>query len=180
MSESDPDDNEPLSKLISGHVPVKAAKVAKKIYTWTKETFLAPNTTFSGDQPQAPDEIASPLQYFRKFISDEMLATAVNNTNQCSVQKDGKSTETDVKELEKVIDLQMGIVKMPGVRYYWENETGYPPVADAIARNRFQELLTVLHFTDNFSVPDNVKSSDRIWKLRLWIECFRQSSISIA
>ena len=181
MSDSDPEDNEPLSKLVTAIVPPKGAKVGKKVYTWTKKTFLAPNVTFSGEKPQAPNEIASPLQYFRKFISDEMLTAAVENTNLYSVQKDGKSVETDVKELEKVIGvyLQMGIVKMPGVRYYWESETRYPPVADTIARNRFQKLLTVLHFTDNFSVPDDVKSNDRIWKLRPWIECFRQNCLKV-
>ena len=183
-SESDPKDhNEPLSKLVTAQVPATTArnKVAKKVYLWTKQTFFSPDVTFSGETPQPPDEIASPLRYFRQFVSDEMLAAVTENTNLYSVQKDGKSVEIDVKEVEKVIGvyLQMGIVKMPGVRYYWESETRYPPVADTLARNRFQKLLTVLHFVDNFSMPDNVKANDRIWKLRPWLESFRQNCLKV-
>ena len=110
-----------------------------------------------------------------------MLTALVENTNLYSVQKDGKSVETDKKEVEKLIGiyLHMGIVKMPGVRYYWENETRYSPVADTISRNRFQKLLTVLHLVDNFSVADDVKSSDRLWKLRPWLESFRQNCVKV-
>ena len=60
-----------------------------------------------------------------------------------------------------------------------ENETRYSPVADTISRNRFQKLLTVLHFVDNFSVADDVKSSDRLWKLRPWLESFRQNCLKV-
>jgi Transposase IS4 len=186
-SESDSEDNQPLSKLLATQLPATqlpaktGMKASKKVYVWTKQAFTAPDITFSGEKPQAPQEIASPLNYFKRFISDEMLTAAVENTNLYSVQKDGKSVEMDVKELEKVIGiyLQMGIVKMPGVRYYWENETRYPPVADTISRNRFQKLLTVLHFVDNFSVPGDVKSSDRLWKLRPWLESFRQNCLHV-
>lgn len=52
-------------------------------------------------------------------------------------------------------------MKLPGVRYYWESKTRYSPVADTLTRNRFQKLLTVLHFVDNFSVPDDVKANDK-------------------
>jgi len=78
-----------------------------------------PDVTFSGAKPQVPDEIAS-LHYFRQYISDEMLTALVENTHLYSVQKDGKSVETDKKEVEKLIGiyLHMGIVKMPGVHYY--------------------------------------------------------------
>jgi len=119
-SESDPEDNEPLAKLVTSHVPVH--KVAKKVYVWKNDTFTAPDVSFSGAKPQVPDEIMSPLHYFRQFISDEMLTALVENTNLYSVQKDGKSVETDVKEVERMIGiyLHMGIVKMPGVRYYWK------------------------------------------------------------
>jgi len=110
--ESDPEDNEPLSKLVTAQVPAMTArnKVAKKVYLWTKQTSVSPDVTFSGETPQPPDEFASPLHYLRQFVSDEMLAAVTVNTNLYSVQ-DGKSDEIDVKEVEKVIGvyLQMGL-----------------------------------------------------------------------
>ena len=87
------------------------------------------NVTFPGEKLQAPDEIASPLQHFRKFISDEMLTAAVENTNLYRVRKDGKSVWNRCEGTGEGNRCVLGIVKMPGVRYYWESETRYPPVA---------------------------------------------------
>ena len=95
IAESDPEDNEPMTK--TAQFQRRQQKLQRKCTHGQKKHSWPPDATFSGNQPQAPDEIVSPVQYFRKFISDEMLAAAVENTNLYSVQKDGKSVETDVK-----------------------------------------------------------------------------------
>ena len=102
-SESDPEDNEPQVKLVMSKAPVR--KAAKNEYIWKNCDFSAPDVTFSVAKPQVPDEIASPLHNFRQYISDEMLTALVENTNLYSVQKDGKSVETDKKEVEKLTDM---------------------------------------------------------------------------
>ena len=50
----------------------------------------------------------------------DMLTLMVENTNLYSVQKNGRAVDTDVREVEKMLRmfLLMGIVRMPGVRYY--------------------------------------------------------------
>jgi len=50
----------------------------------------------------------------------DMLTRMVENTNLYSVQKNRRAVDTDVREVEKVLGmfLLMGIVRMPGVRYY--------------------------------------------------------------
>ena len=50
-------------------------------------------------------------------IRDRLM---VENTNLYSVQKNGRAVDTDVREVEKMLGmfLLMGIVRMPGVRYY--------------------------------------------------------------
>jgi len=55
-SESDPEDNEPLVKLVTSKAPVH--KAAKNEYVWKNCDFSAPDVTFSGEKPQVPDEIA--------------------------------------------------------------------------------------------------------------------------
>jgi len=182
-SVSDSDDDEPLAKLVGSSIPQSSVnrKVQKKHYTWKNGTFSPPDVSFTGELPQPPDDISSPLEYFRQFVSTDMLTLLVENTNLYSVQKNGRAVDTDVKEVEKILGifLLMGIVRMPGVRYYWENATRYPPVADVIARNRFQKLLTVFHFVDNFSITDEMKAGDRLWKLRPWLEAFRQNCLKV-
>jgi len=179
----DSDDDKPLAKFVGASITECSvnSKVRKKHYTWRKGAFSPPDVAFTGELPQPPDEISSPLDYFRQFISADMLTLLVEHTNLYSVQKNGRAVDTSIKEVEKILGifLLMGIVRMPGVRYYWESETRYHPVADVIARNRFQKLLTVFHFVDNFSITDEVKAGDRLWKLRPWLEAFRQNCLKV-
>ncbi|KAK6964472.1 piggyBac transposable element-derived protein 3 [Biomphalaria glabrata] len=66
------------------------------------------------------------------------------------MEKSGKPINTSNKELEQVIGmfLKMGLAKMPGVRCYWETDSRYAPVADVMSRNRFQMILSSLHFVE--------------------------------
>jgi len=113
-SVSDSDDDQPLAKLVGASVQQSSltGKVQKKQYTWRKGTFNPPDSAFTGELPQPPDDISS--------ISTNMLTLLVSNTNLYSVQKNGRSVDTDIKEVEKILGifLLMEIVRMPGVRYY--------------------------------------------------------------
>ena len=65
-----------------------------------------------------------------------------------------------VKEIEQIMGmyLKLGIVQMPGVRYHWQLDTRYGPIADVMSRNRFQAPLTKLHFVNNQEVNDANKT----------------------
>lgn len=128
-------DEDPLANIAA---PKKKSAPKRPIYCWRKKQFDPPNTCFTGEGISAPAyaKVGSPFEYFQKFITDEMSTLLVQNTNLCSVQKDGKSVETSKKELEQVFGIyfRMGIVQMPGVRVYCEQNTRYAPVADVISR----------------------------------------------
>jgi hypothetical protein len=114
------------------------------------------STKFTGPQIEAPEtmEVSIPLQYFQRFVTDDMLGTLVTNTNEYSVQKSGNSINTTKKEIEQVIGMfyHMGLVQMSSVRQYWETETAYDPVCSVMSRNRFQLLLTNFHFVNNLLI----------------------------
>lgn len=121
-----------------------------------------------------------PLRWHRRFITSEMLELLMENTNVYSVQKHGRSVNTTVKELEQLIGLflRMGICQMSRNRLYWENDTRFPQVADHMSRNRFQTLLTVIHFVDSNGVSDDQKK-DKCWKIRPWLDLFRKQCLEI-
>lgn len=73
----------------------------------------------------------------------------------------------------------MGLVQMSGVRQYWESEVRYGPVADVMSRNRFNLLLSVIHFVDNEMASEEVKK-DRLRKLRPFLDSFRRKCLTIA
>lgn len=86
-----------------------------------------------------------------------------------SVQKTDQSI-CITKEVEKIIGiyLLMGIVDIPSVRSYWQNDTRFPPIADMMSRNQFETLQRHLHFEDNFPATEEQKKN-KLWKIRTWI-----------
>ncbi|KAL6462492.1 hypothetical protein MHYP_G00289140 [Metynnis hypsauchen] len=156
---------------------------ATKTYKWRKKDFELPDINFQGEQvkPYQDATTDTPLVYFRHFVSLDMLENIVEHTNQFSVQKHGKCVDTSVKELEQVLGmyLRMGLVQMSGVCQYWESEVRYGPVADVMSRNRFNLLLSVIHFVDNETASEEVKK-DRLWKVRPFLDSFRRQRLTIA
>ncbi|XP_039545881.1 piggyBac transposable element-derived protein 3-like [Pimephales promelas] len=154
----------------------------KNTFSWRKKYFETPECTFKGPSVTPPDNLQTPLEYFRKFITSEMLELLKEQTNLYSVQQSGsqKNVNTTVKEMEILIGiyLRMGLHQMSGNRAYWENDTRCPMVADNMSRNRFQTLLACLHFTDNNDLS-NRQEGDKCWKLRSWLDMFRKQCLAI-
>ena len=73
--------------------------------------------------------------------------------------------------------LRMGLAQMPSVRSYWEINMAYNKVSDVMSRNRFQKLVSLLHFENNLSPTEEKKKEDKLWKIRPWLEMFRQTCL---
>ncbi|XP_012722667.2 piggyBac transposable element-derived protein 3 [Fundulus heteroclitus] len=150
-------------------------------YPRQNNDFITPNTDFSG--PPGTDDVTfllTPLQYFQKFVSENMIQALATSTNEYSVQKDGRSVNTDSKEIQKMLGmyLRMGLVQMAASRMYWETDTRHPPVADVMPRSRFQSLLAKLHFVNNLTASE-IEKRDKLWKLRPWLESFREKCLQV-
>lgn len=94
------------------------------------------------------------------------------------MQETGKILGTTDKEIEIFIGiiLKMGIVKMNSVRDYWSTSIGFDWACD-ISRNRFELLCRYVHFVDNSS--EIIDKSDKVWKLRPWLDSFKMNCQSI-
>lgn len=155
---SSSDEDVPFAETASVQMePNRAAKT----YKWWKKGFELPDVNFLGEQVESYQDTTTdtPPVYFWRFVSLDMLENIVEHTNQYSIQKHGKCVDTSVKEIEQVLGLylRMGLVQMSGVRQYWENEVRYGPVADIMSRNRFSQLLSVIHFVDNEMGSEELK-----------------------
>ena len=167
------DDDCPLSHLIAGK------------QKWSTRKFVPPeDIEFLGDTalPELPKDEhreVSPYKLLKMFITDTMLES-VEQTNKYSVDKTGSSINTTVQEIEQLIGViyYMGLVHMPNLRSYWENEICFERASNVIARNRFLKLLTLLHFVNNYTVTDE-EQKDKLWKLRPWFESLRTNFLQI-
>ena len=63
-------------------------------------------------------------------------------TNLYSSLVSGKSINTNVKEMEQFLGIQMlmGIVKMPNYHTYWKTEIRNSTIADFVPNNRYKSL----------------------------------------
>ncbi|XP_067940667.1 piggyBac transposable element-derived protein 3-like [Watersipora subatra] len=155
----------------------------RREYRWLKASFTPSALDFTGPKPEPPVDGAphTPLEYFRRFISTELIDNIVQQTNIYSVQKTGTSVQTDHKKIEKILGVyfHMGLVRMSSVRQYWEIETSHPPFSTAIGRNRFRDLLTKLHVVNNLTVSDENKQKNKLWKVQPWLESFRENCLKL-
>ena len=105
-------------------------------YWWMKKHYEPPqqevnllNLLVKQVKPTNPTGLTdTPAMYCYRLVTKEMLQLIVEHTNQYSVQKKGKSINTNVKEIEQVLGMyfNMVLVEMNAVRMYWEKETRYP------------------------------------------------------
>lgn len=58
----------------------------KKQFSWRNTPFEAPECTFKGQSVTPPDNLHTPLEYFRKFVTEEMIELLKEQTNflQCT------------------------------------------------------------------------------------------------
>lgn len=121
-----------------------------KALNWVNAEYTAPDCVFKGtlEGPPEDGEIKTRFQFFKKMITNYMFQNLADQTNIYSLQRDGTSISTSNKEIEILIGLyfRMGIVQMPRISSYWETETRYNLIADAMSRNRFEKLVSTLHF----------------------------------
>jgi hypothetical protein len=96
------------------------------------------------------------------------------------MQKEGIQLATTSKEIEIMmgIYLRMGLIQMPRVRAYWENESRFSPIADTMSRGHFEKLASMLHFCDNFNASEEEKE-DKLWKLRPCLKSLRHQFLQI-
>ena len=120
-------------------------------------------------------------EYFRKFVTDEMIDLTVEESNIHHFQQKGQLLNLNSTELRSVLGmyLLMGIVQMPSVRDYYAKATEYDPISSIMSRNRFEMILRFLHFANNETTDSGTKEHDKAWKISPWLERLRSQCILI-
>ena len=103
----------------------------------------------------------SPISFFEIFVNDVIIDLIFEQTklyNQWISLNSSARTVKDVKheEIKIVIGivLQMGIVKLPNCCMYRTPNYRNDLIAESVTRNRFDEIMMVLHFNESNSMKD--------------------------
>lgn len=91
--------------------------------------------------------------------------------SQLYAQQNGRNFIIDVSELKAFIGIiiRMSLVKLPNIRLYWSTDPTFAQlqIASIMTRDRFEQILRNLHFTDNEEALDSRDPEyDRAYKIR--------------
>ena len=114
--------------------------------------------------------------FYTLFVTDEMFEHISEQTNLYAAQskivcrRNNKWTPTNKNEIKRLFGLiiWMGMVKLPSLRLYWSKDKlfcqNFPRTV--MSRDRFEILMTMLHFADN----EAVDASNRLAKIQFVID----------
>lgn len=181
-------DDEPLAgkasnKTLNGSKATNDCTSVNHNWSWRKKDIPNIATIFKEpDVKPDPHENTSPFEYFKFFVTNDMLDDIAEQTNIYSLQSKGTNMGITGKELELFLGIyfRMGLVKLPSQRSYWETFMTYTGVSSVMARARFENILRNVHFVNNLEVSDDTKTNDRLWKLRPWIHNLRQNFLQVS
>lgn len=101
---------------------------------------------YSNDSP-------TPSQLFDMFFDDELVQMISEETNRYAAQKGNMGFATDSDEIRVFVAILLlsGYIPLPRKNMFWEDsgEARNECVANAMRRNRFNEILHYLHLANN-------------------------------
>ncbi|KAL4101274.1 hypothetical protein QTP88_021294 [Uroleucon formosanum] len=123
------------------------------------------------------DEVSEPIDFFKLFLTDEIIQLMVIETNRnaqqlLSSQRISRRsrfsswepvTKDDIEHFLGLL-LWMGLVKMPSLSDYWNRAERYQNnvASKTMSRNKFELILRFWHFENNNSAD----KTDRLYKIR--------------
>ncbi|KAH8022268.1 hypothetical protein HPB51_023155 [Rhipicephalus microplus] len=137
---------------------------AKTRVSWTAKDFVRPDTTFQCEYDD-PVAVAEPIEYFLKYISEEVFEEMARCTNIYVMETTGTILATTPDEIKRFLGVLiiMGTLKFPRTRMYWQPATQIPTICEAMSVNRFCKVRSALHVTES-TTPHS--PADKFWKVR--------------
>jgi len=162
--DSSTDSDDDARHLAASSLP--PAKKKMKVYTWRKgDLALSPITSRTWNPKDVIELRESPVDLFLTFFDAEVFGMIVTQSNNYAARKN-KNLDMTVEELKCFIGILLlsGYVEVPRRRMYWQQseDTHNSLVAAAMTRNRFDEIMSCLHLTDN----DRLEKADKFAKVR--------------
>ncbi|XP_049952377.1 uncharacterized protein LOC126466866 [Schistocerca serialis cubense] len=178
------EDDVPLASRLLAEPNLAPSHSAQKIQCdthqdlwWRMKDSEEVDTSCNAIFSDPPGDERTPLQYFRTVCSDDIIQNLVEQSNLYCTQKTGASLDTNVREIEKYIGINIlaGVVKIPSYRTYWAEATRFSPIADSTPRNRFDNPRNYLHVNDNTKMKQREDPDyDKLFKVRPFVDKIKQ------
>lgn len=144
---------------------------------WTEEDLPPQQLPASNIQPRELDDCHKDVHFFLKMFGANNIQLLTEQTNllrqKQSIQKNRNIPAISVKEMRQTLGIimYMSIVHLPNMRSYWRKSLRNEMVANVMARDRFELIVSLLHLSDNDLQPrKNSPDYDRLYKVRIFLK----------
>ena len=165
-SEVSEDDNENI-------IPQTVRNFRKRDFSTTIPVF----TSASGTVQQYFVGKNSAVDIFLTVLSDKVIENLVYQSNLYLVQKQKRMQPITEQELYGFfgLDFMFSYHRLPQLRNYWscDSDLNVPVVSQIMTRDRYKQILSILHVNDNLSMPDG--NRDKLYKIRPLITALNEN-----
>ena len=170
----------PLSGLLrllrpGGDAPAAKRRRGRRNITreWREDDLPPQEMPASTPKPLGMEDCRYDVDYFMKLFGQDNfdLLTEQSNTYRAAecISRNKNIPAFSEKEIRQVVGtlLYMSVVSLPSKRMYWRKSLRNNMVADVMARDRFDQIVSHLHLCDNNMQPDRDSPHyDRLYKVR--------------
>ncbi|XP_072384379.1 uncharacterized protein [Diabrotica undecimpunctata] len=177
--DSDSDDDIPLSNSVKSE---KVLKIPRQ-YHWSEVATTSEEAEildWSKDNDLNIDTKDTPIDWFMKLFDEEIFDLLVVESNRYASMKNKKNKPICIEEIKAFVGILIlsGYAQYPRKKMYWEKDRDVcnSLVSGALARDRFDFIMSVLHIADN----NNLDHYDKFSKVRPLFRLLNQNFLKHA
>nr|XP_023022344.1 piggyBac transposable element-derived protein 3-like [Leptinotarsa decemlineata] len=153
-------------------LPSKSTWSSNKQHVWKLPSIEKPCEPLTIDFLKKT--VASPLDAFKCFFTDQLVNRIVTHSNLYACQKGEHHENISSEEIYTVLGIMLlsGYHKLPNKRMCWQEDPNcnVTIVSEAMRRRRFEEILRYIHLNDNTNID-----TDSFYKVRPLFDYLNES-----
>ncbi|XP_059377154.1 piggyBac transposable element-derived protein 3 [Carassius carassius] len=123
----------------------------------------------------------TPLDYFEQYIDSDLIMTIAECSNIMSLSKSGEPLNITVDEVYHFFGacILMSCIRYPTIRMYWSRALKITAITDKFTCARFFKLRGAIKVVIDHDVPEDLRMSDKFWKVRPFLDRILQGCLSL-
>lgn len=169
------DDDDVLPDLPAGHSDErgepskKKQRKEKKTWQWRRGDLDPKERPANKLKGKNMEDCKYPVDFFMKMFGTDNLKLLLEETNIFRAKEKKTMAVVTMDELRKAIGLlmYMSVVNLPNIHLYWKKIMQMTAVSKVMTRDRFKDIISVLHLSNNELQPARGDPAyDRLYKIR--------------
>ena len=153
----------------AGEPAKKKARQERRTWSWKAGDLDFKEIPVNEVKPRGMEECKYPVEYFMKIFGQRTFEMLLEQTNFHRVNIKDSAARITMGELRKAVGILMyiSVVRMPNTRMFWNKSMGHSAVNAVLTRDRFEEIIRLLHMSNNTEQPTREDPDfDKLFKVR--------------